>query len=52
MILDQTEVFIVFEINYGIHNFTNEATNISPNILFIDVVLRFIDPQGGHVHVK
>jgi hypothetical protein len=25
IILDQTEVFIVTEINYGIHNFTNEA---------------------------
>ena len=33
IILDQTEVFIVSEINYGMHNFTNEASNISPNIL-------------------
>jgi hypothetical protein len=38
IILDQTEVLIVTEIIYGIHNFTNEASNISPNILSLSYV--------------
>jgi hypothetical protein len=32
------DVLIVTEIIYGIHNFTNEASNISPNILSLSYV--------------